>query len=84
MTELRQLNDVTIKVAYHLTNRQENLQNLRVQEIVTSIDACGAYHCIQIGERSSDCIAFINHFGEFVTYTCLSACLKLKVCIAQN
>jgi len=48
--DLRQLNDVTIKDAYPLTNIQENLQNLKGAKIFTSIDACGVYHVIQIEE----------------------------------
>ena len=53
------LNDVTIKDAYSLTNIQENLQKLKGAKIFTSIDACGAYHAIQIEEGSRDCTAFI-------------------------
>ena len=54
MTDLRQLNDVTIKDAYPLMNIQENLQKLKGAKIFTSIDACGAYHAIQIEEGSRD------------------------------
>ena len=38
--DLRLLNATTVKDAYPLTNIQENF--------FSSIDACGAYHCIQI------------------------------------
>ena len=65
MTDLRQLNDVTIKDAYPLTNIQENLQKLKGAKIFTSIDACGAYNAIQIEEGSRDCTAFISSFGTF-------------------
>ena len=65
MTDLRQLNDVTIKDAYLLTNIQENLQKLKGAKIFTSINACGAYHAIQIEEGSRDCTAFICPFGTF-------------------
>ena len=65
MTDLRLLNDVTIKDAYPLTNIQENLQKLKGAKIFTSIDACGAYHTIQIEEGSTDCTAFISPFGTF-------------------
>jgi hypothetical protein len=54
VTDLKQLNDVTIKDAYPLTNIQENLQKLKGAKIFTSIDACGAYHAIQIEEGSRD------------------------------
>ena len=65
VTDLRLLNDVTIKDAYPLTNIQENLQKLKGAKIFTSIDACGAYHAIQIEEGSRDCTAFISPFGTF-------------------
>jgi len=65
VTDLRQLNDITIKDAYPLTNIQENLQKLKEAKIFTSIDACGAYHAIQIEEGSRDCTAFISPFGTF-------------------
>ena len=60
VTDLR-LNDV----AYPMTNIQENLQKLKGAKIFTSIDACGAYHAIQIEEGSRDCTAFISPFGTF-------------------
>ena len=65
MTDLRQLNDVTIKDAYPLMNIQENLQKLKGAKIFTSINPCGAYHAIQIEEGSRDCTAFISPFGTF-------------------
>ena len=65
MTDLRQLNDVTIKDAYPLTSIQENLQKLKGAKIFISIDACGAYHAIQTEEESRDCTAFISPFGTF-------------------
>ena len=65
VTDLRLLNDVTIKDAYPLTNIHENLQKLKGAKIFTSIDACGAYHAIQIEEGSRDCTAFISPFGTF-------------------
>ena len=34
-------------------------------KIFTSINACGAYHTIQIEEGSRDCTAFISPFGTF-------------------
>ena len=60
VTDLRQLNDVTIKDAYFLTNIQENLQKLKGAKIFTSIDACGAYHAIQIEEGSFDTFRYIR------------------------
>ena len=66
MTDLRQLNDVTIKDAYLLANIQENLQKLKGAKIFTSIDACGAYHMIQIEEGSRVCAAFISSFRTFL------------------
>ena len=42
-----------------------NLQKLKGAKIFTSIDACGAYHAIQIEEGSRDCTAFISPFGTF-------------------
>ena len=65
MTDLRQLNDVTIKDAYPLRNIQENQQKLKGAKIFTSIDACGAYHAILIEEGIRDCTAFISPFGTF-------------------
>ena len=65
VTDLRQLKDFTIKNAYPLTNIQENLQKLKGGKIFTSIDACSAYHTIQIEEGSRDCTAFISPFGTF-------------------
>ena len=62
MTNLRLLNDVTIKDAYPLTNIQQKLKGAK---IFTSIDACRAYHAIQIEEGSRDCTAFISPFGTF-------------------
>ena len=66
MTNPRQLNDVTIKDAYPLTNIKESLKKLKGAKIFTSIDACGAYHAIQIEEGSRDCTAFISHFSTFL------------------
>ena len=65
VNDLRQLKDVTIKNAYPLMNIQENLQKLKRGKIFTSIDACGAYHAIQIEEGSRDCTAFISPFSTF-------------------
>ena len=48
-----------------LTNIQENLQKLKGAKIFTLIDACGAYHAIQIKEGSRDCTAFISSFSRF-------------------
>ena len=55
MTDLRQLNEVTIK----------DLQKLNGAKIFTSIEACGAYHATQKEEGSRDFIAFIIPFGTF-------------------
>ncbi len=66
MNDLRQLKDVTIKNAYPLMNIQENLQKLKRGKIFTSIDACGAYHAIQIEEGSRDCTAFISPFKRVI------------------
>ena len=65
VSNLRQLNGVTIKDAYPLTNIQENLQKLNGGKIFTSIDACGAFQSIQIEEGSRDCKAYISPFGTF-------------------
>ena len=62
VSNLRQLNGVTIKDAYPLTNIQENLQKLNGGKIFTSIDACGAFQSIQIEEGSRDCKAYISTF----------------------
>ena len=43
VTELRQLNEITIKEAYPLMNIQENLQKLKSAEIFTSL---GSFHAI--------------------------------------
>ena len=43
VTELRQLNEITIKEAYPLMNIQENLQKLKGAEIFTSINAWGPF-----------------------------------------
>ena len=75
VTDLRLLNYARIKDAYPLTNIQENLQKLKGAKIFTSIDACGAYHCIQIEEKSRDCTAFISPFGTFHYISrCLLVC----------
>ena len=42
---------------------QENLHKLKDAKIFSSMDACGAYHCIQIEEWSRDYTAFISPFG---------------------
>ena len=61
VTDLRQLNDITIKDAYPNTNIQENLQKLKGAKIFTSIEACGLYQAIQIAIQievgSRDCTA---------------------------
>ena len=56
VTDLRLLNDITIKDAYPLTIIQENLQKLKG----ALIDAFGTYHCIQVKEKSRDCTPFWN------------------------
>ena len=61
MTDLRLLTSASVKDAYLLTNISENLQKLKDATIFTSIDACGAYHCVQIEEGSRDCTAFIQN-----------------------
>ena len=66
VTDLRLKNSATRKDAYSLTNIQENLQKLKGSKIFTSIDACGAYHCVQIEEGSyRDFTTFISPFGTF-------------------
>ena len=65
VTDLRLLNDITVKDAYPLKNIQENLQKLKGAKIFSSVNACGAYHCIKIEENSRDCAAFISPFGTF-------------------
>ena len=75
MTDLRLLNDVTIEDAYPLTNIQENLQKLKGAKIFTSIDACGAYHCIQIEEKSIEIARHVSALlGLSITYICLLVC----------
>ena len=54
-----------MKDVYPLTNIQENLQKLKGATIFTTIDACGAYHCVQIEESRRDCTVFINPFSSF-------------------
>ena len=63
-TDLRQLNDITMKDAYPpdkypgKSAKVEGCKHLH-------FDACGAYHAIQIEEGSRDCTAFISPFGTF-------------------
>ena len=58
MTDLRLLNDLTVKDAYPLTNIQENLQVEGCKKLFLD-------RCIQIEEKSSDFTAFISPFGTF-------------------
>ena len=58
--------------AYPLTKIQENLQKLKGAQIFISIDACGAYHCIQIEEERWGFP--IYHHSE-----CLLACERQAV-----
>ena len=83
MTDLRLLNDVTIKDAYPLTNIPENLQKLKAAKIFTSIDGCDAYHCIQIEEKSRDCTTLLALLEHFVKSGCLLACQIQAVFIAK-
>ena len=82
VSDLRLLNDVTFKDAYPHANIQENLQKLKGAKIFTSINACGAYHCIQIEEGSRN----IWHSSALLepsgTYRCLLACLTQAVSTA--
>ena len=63
VTDLRQLNDITIKDAYPLTSIQEILQKLKDAKIFTSINACRPLHPDRGGSR--DCTAFISPFGTY-------------------
>ena len=57
VTNLRQLNDITIKDAYPLTNIQEILQKLK--------GAKGACRLHPDRGGSRDCTAFISPFGTY-------------------
>ena len=81
MTDLRLLNSASVKDAYLLTKISENLQKLKDATICMSIDACDAYHCVQIEEGSRDCTAFISHSEPFATYVCHLAYPMQAVCI---
>ena len=61
MTDLRLLNDITIKDAYPLTNIHENLQKLKGAKIWMQWYAPHAL----IEEKSRDCTALISPFGTF-------------------
>ena len=75
VTDLRQLNDVTVKDAYPLTI-QDNLQKLKGAKIFTSIDPCGAYHAIQIEEESRSIVQRSSVLlVRLDTSDCLSVCL---------
>ena len=80
VTDLRLLNDVTIKDAYPLANIQENLQKLKGAKIFTSIDACGAYHCIQIKEGSS----FYQPFWDLAVYLYAFWHVKYRQCLQPD
>ena len=82
MTDLMLLNDVKVKDAYPLTNIPENLQKLKGAKIFTLIDACRAYHCIQIEEGSGDCRAFISPLGLSGTFVRLLVYPMLEASLA--
>ena len=79
VTDLR-LNDV----AYPMMNIQENLQKLKDAKIFTSIDACGAYHTIQIEEGSRDCTAFINPLRYISLYKDAFGPVKRRKCLQPD
>lgn len=54
---------MTVKDGYPLLNIQENLQKLKGTCIITSLDACGVYHTIEIKGGSPDSTTFISQFS---------------------
>ena len=63
--DLRELNKQTVKDSYPSTNIQEILHSLKGATVFSSLDACGAYHAVQIEPGSRACTAFISPFGTF-------------------
>ena len=59
VTDLRKLNKQTVKDSYLLTNIQEILHSLQGATLFSSLDACRAYHAVQIEPGSCACTAFI-------------------------
>ena len=55
---------------YHLSGKVPIIFVEMSATIFTSIDACGAYHNVQIEEGSRDCTAFISWFWTF-RYICM-------------
>ena len=65
VTDLRELNKQTVKYRYPLTNIQEILHSLQEATVFSSLNACRAYHAVQIEPGSFACTAFISPFGTF-------------------
>ena len=65
VTDLRELNKQTVKGSYLLTNIQEILHSLQGATVFLSLDACRAYHAVQIKPGSHACTTFISPFGTF-------------------
>ena len=58
VTDLRELNKQTVK------DIQKILHSLQGATVFSSLDACGAYHAVQIEPGSRVCTAFISPFGK--------------------
>ena len=65
VTDLRELNNQTVKDSYPLTYIQEILHNLQGATVFSSLDTCGVYHAVRIQPGSHACTAFISLFDMF-------------------
>ena len=65
VTDLRELNSQTVKDAYPLANKQENLQKLKEATVFSSLETAEAYYALVIEPESRDCTALISSFGTF-------------------
>ena len=70
VTDIRELNEQTIKDSYPLTSIQEILHSLQGATVFSSLDACRVSHAVRIEPGSHMCTAFISPFSTF-KYLCM-------------
>ena len=63
--DFRQLNKVTVKDSYPLSNIDANLHKLSGAKVFTTLDSCGAFHSMCVSEESRDYTTFVSAFGSY-------------------
>ena len=63
--DYRQLNAITIKDSYPLSNITANLEQLQGSRIFSTLDSQGAYHTLPVAKGSRDKTCFVSPLGSY-------------------